>query len=83
MHVYFITTSEHAERIAVEGFRDSDYGERGRGVMVQVTPVCVKSEGLTVIVVLVGDEPLEPYIDGDVACVPARLLNTGYAELLT
>ena len=27
--------------------------------------------------------PLAPFVEGDTACVPARLLNDGYAELIT
>jgi hypothetical protein len=83
MHVYVVTTTANAERIAEEGFQDADCGTRGHGVNVHLTPVIVSADGLVVIVVLVADAPLAPFIEGETACVPARLLNDGYAELIT
>jgi hypothetical protein len=82
MHVYCVTTSAQAERIATEGFEDADHGTRCRGVLVHVAPVCVTAPGLAVIDILVGDEHVAPYVDGAVACVPARLLNAGCVEVI-
>jgi hypothetical protein len=82
VHIYCLTTIARAERIAVDGFRDTDCGTLGRGVMAHLSPVIVKADGLAVIVVLVGDDALAPYIAGDAACIPARVLNAGYAELI-
>jgi hypothetical protein len=82
MRVYYVTTISHAERIAIDGFKDANHGTRCRGVMVHLTPVCVSAPGLAIIHILICDEPMKPYIDGDVACVPARLLNAGYAEAI-
>jgi hypothetical protein len=41
-----------------------------------------ENENLAIVVVLLDEAKLKPYIDGDVACVPAQLLNAGYAELV-
>jgi hypothetical protein len=82
VRVYCVTTIEQAERIAIEGFHDVHHGVRSCGVIVHLQPPCVNVRGLTVIDILIGDESLEPYLDGDIACVPARILNAGYAELI-
>ena len=82
MYVYFVTTHQYAELISQDGFRDDYYGSGGTGVMVQLSPSCPRNENLAIIVVLVDKHDLEPYVDGDVACVPARLLSAGYAELV-
>jgi hypothetical protein len=82
MHVYLVTSKARAERIAIEGFRDNDYGALGRGVIVHLGPACVPDAGLALIAVHVRDDALRPFIDGEVACVPARILNAGDAELI-
>ena len=82
MRVYCVTTTARAERIAIEGFQDANHANRSRGVMVHLAPVCVTTPGLAVIHILLGDQSVEPYRDGDVAYVPARLLNAGCAEII-
>jgi hypothetical protein len=82
VRVYCVTTAANAQRIALDGFQDTNHGTRCRGILVHVKPVCVTAPGLAVIHILVGDRELDPYINGDVACVPAHLLNAGCAEIL-
>ncbi len=82
MYVYFVTTPQYAELISQDGFRDDYYGTGRTGVMVQLSPSCPRNENLAIVVVLLDDGVIEPYVDGDVACVPARLLKAGYAELV-
>ena len=82
VYVYFVTTRQYAELIARDGFRDDYYGAHDRGVMVQRSAACPSNENLAIIVVLLDDDELEPYVHGEIACVPARLLNAGYAALI-
>ena len=82
MYVYFVTTRQYAELIARDGFRDDYYGTHDHGVMVQLSASCPRNENLAIVVVRLDDDELEPYIHGDIACVPARLFNAGYAELV-
>jgi hypothetical protein len=82
VYVYFVSTREYAELIAQDGFRDDHFDTRGSGVMVQLSASCQRNENLAIVVVLLDADDLEPYVDGDVACVPARLLTAGYAELV-
>ena len=82
MYVYFVTTRQYAELIAQDGFRDDCYGTHGSGVMVQLSASCPRNENLAIVVVLLDADVLEPYVNDDLACVPARLLNAGYAELV-
>lgn len=82
VRVYCVTTLEDAERIAVDGFQDTDYGARGWGVMVHLAPTRVTTDSLAVVVILIDDQLLEPYMSGRSVCVPAALLNSGYAELV-
>jgi hypothetical protein len=49
----------------------------------EVYVYCVTTiDNAAIVVVLLDDVDLEPYIDGEVAYVPACVLNAGYAELV-
>ena len=80
--VYCVTTIEKADLIARHGFRDRSFGIYGRCVKVHLAPPVVTEENVAIVVVLLDDIDLEPYIDGALAYVPAWLLNIGYAELV-
>jgi hypothetical protein len=82
VYVYCVTTVEKADLIAHHGFRDDYYGIYGHGVMVHLAPPLVTNDNAAIVVVLLDDVDLEPYIDGELAYVPACVLNAGYAELV-
>jgi hypothetical protein len=82
VYVYCVTTIDNADRIAHHGFRDDYYGVHGHGVLVHLAPPVVTNDSAAIVVVLLDDVDLEPYIDGEVAYVPACVLNAGYAELV-
>jgi hypothetical protein len=82
VYVYCVTTIEQANLIAQHGFRNDDLGILGHGVLVHLVPPVVRAEDAAIVVVLLDDLDLEPYIDGEHAYIPAGVLNAGYAELV-
>jgi hypothetical protein len=82
--VYLVMTFDDAERVAHEGFADRCYGAL-RGVMTTTTPPglsCVSAD-TAVIAVLLDPDAFEPYAFSETeACIPAEILNAGYAELV-
>jgi hypothetical protein len=82
VYVYCVTTIEKADLIARHGFRDDYFGVYGRGVMVHLAPPVVRRKDAAIVVVLLDNVDLAPHIDGELAYVPACVLNAGYAELV-
>ena len=82
--VYLVMTFDDAERVAHDGFADRCYGSL-RGVMTSTTPPgssCVNAD-TAVLAVLLDAGASEPYaFSGTEACIPADILNAGYAELV-
>jgi hypothetical protein len=82
--VYLVMTFDDADRVAHDGFADRCYGSL-RGVMASTTPLgmsCVNAD-TAVLAVLLDAGAFEPYAFSETeACIPAEILNAGYAELV-
>ena len=82
--VYLVMTFDEAERVAYEGFSDRCYGALQGVVTTTTVPgfSCVGAD-TAVIAVLVDPDAFERYALSETeACIPAEILNAGYAELV-